>query len=76
MRSQMMNRRRAEVAVAPLRPISLSRAATEEMLPSRGTLFLKGEIFLLALVLRGSPSKQILSANVRVSTPGCLACRA
>lgn len=41
-RSQAMTRRRAEVA---LRPLPLNRATPEEMLPSRGTLFLKGETY-------------------------------
>lgn len=36
-----MNKRRSEVSVAPLRPLALNRAT--EILPYRGTLFLKGE---------------------------------
>ncbi|CAM9215574.1 unnamed protein product [Scytosiphon promiscuus] len=40
MQSHLVSRRRSEVAVAPLRPLALSRA-TPEILPYRGTLFLK-----------------------------------
>lgn len=42
MQSHVMTKRRSEVGVAPLRPLALNRA-TSEILPSRGTLFLKGE---------------------------------
>ena len=42
MQSHLMNKRRSEVSVAPLRPLALNRA-TSEILPYRGTLFLKGE---------------------------------
>eukprot|EP00903_Cladosiphon_okamuranus_P012628 g11814.t1 len=38
--SHVMNKRRSEVSVAPLRPLALNRA-TSEILPYRGTLFLK-----------------------------------
>ena len=42
MQSHVMTKRRSEVGVASLRPLALNRA-TSEILPSRGTLFLKGE---------------------------------
>lgn len=42
MQSHVMTKRRSEVGVAALRPLALNRA-TSEILPSRGTLFLKGE---------------------------------
>lgn len=41
MQSHLMNKRRSEVSVAPLRPLALNRAT--EILPYRGTLFLKGK---------------------------------
>lgn len=43
MQSHMMSKRRSEVSVAALRPLALNRATTE-VVPARGTLFLKGEL--------------------------------
>lgn len=41
MQAKMMGKRRSEVDVSSLRPLALNRATTE-VVPARGTLFLKG----------------------------------
>eukprot|EP00752_Nemacystus_decipiens_P001367 g1356.t1 len=67
MQSHLMNKRRSEVSVAPLRPLALNRA-TSEILPYRGTLFLKvikGTQLVQAPQL--APSKESKSKLARLS---------